>query len=269
MPGIAKTSQFLLSTATVMLGPTTDLLNLNPAAHSIGLVKNFQMSLDPAYTELTQGITNTVVMSVRTSEPIRASMEVYEYTLRNIAYASGLDASGAGYAPLTGLYLSTASITAAATAIVVPTDVTSTFTVGTYMFIQADADVNSDVVHIAKVTAVSYSSPNTTITFAGYPIPTGVTYPIGSRVGILKKVPLGQGILFQPDLSAKIVGVLPKNNEPFTILMPRVKLTKGLNVNFDSGNFTNMPFEITPYSQVSTDPFYAEFGPAAAILFPR
>ena len=269
MPGNAKTTQFLLSTATVMIGPQADLMNLNPAAHGIGLVKNFQMSMDPQYTELTQGITNAVVMSVRTSEPLQCSMEVYEYTLRNMAYASGLDASGVAYNSLTGLALSTAQITAAATAIVVAGDVTTTYTVGSYFFIQADADVNSDVVHLAKVSAVAFSSPNTTITFAGYAIPTGVTFPVGSRVGKVVKVPVAQGVLFQPELAAKVVGVLPKNNEPFTILMPKIKITRGLNVSFDSGSFTNLPFEFTPYSVASTDPSYAEFGPAAAILFPR
>ncbi len=265
MPGTAKTSQFLLSTATVMLGVQTDLFNLNPAAHSIGLAKNFQMSQDPSYTELQQGITNTTVMSVRTSEPLKASFEVYEYTIRNVGYASGLDASGVTYNPQAAIALSTASITAAAVAIVVSGDVTATIAVGDYIFIQNGTD---DLVHIAKVTATSFST-NTTITFTGYPIPAGVTFPIGSRVGEVKRIDLGTGVLFQPELAAKIVGVLPKTNEPFTILLPKVKVTKGLNLNFDSQNFTNMPFELTPYSQTPTDPFYAEFGSAAAILFPR
>lgn len=269
MPGLAKTDKFLLSTATVMIGAMADLHSLNPAAHSIGLVKNFQLSLDPEYTELTQGLTNSVVMSVRTNEPVRASMEVYEYTLRNLAYASGLDASGAAYDALSGVFLSTASITAAATAIVVAGDVTPDVTVGSYIFIQKDASENSDVVHIAKVSAASYSSPNTTITFTGYAIPTGVTFGIGSRVGLIKKVPIASGVLFQPEMAAKIVGILPKNNEPFTILFPKVKITNGLNVSFDSGQFTNMPFEFTPYSGVSTDPFYADYGAASAVLFPR
>lgn len=266
MPGTAKTSQFLLSTATVMLGPLADLHNLNPAAHSVGLAKNFQMSLDPQYTELTQGITNSVVMSVRTSEAIRASFEVYEYTLRNIAYAAGIDASGVSFDSSAGLALSTASITTAATSIVVTGDVTTTYPVGTYFFIQAGTD---DLVHIAKVSAVAFSSPNTTITFTGFAIPTGVTFPVGSRVGRVRKVDVGSGVLFQPELAAKIVGILPKNNEPFTILLPKVKVTRGLNVAFDSANFTNLPFELTPYSQTTTDPFYAEYGGASAILFPR
>lgn len=269
MPGLAKTDKFLLSTATVMIGAMTDLHNLNPAAHSIGLVKNFQLSMEPEYTELTQGLTNAVVMSVRTSEPVRASMEVYEYTLRNITYAAGLDASGTAYDTISGLALSTASISAAATAIVVAGDVTLTYPVGSFIFIQAGTGDNSDIVHIAKVSAVAYASPNTTITFTGYAIPTGVTFPVGSRVGKIVKTPLSSGVIFQPELCAKVVGTLPKNNEPFTILFPKIKITNGLNIAFDSGQFTNLPFEFTPYAGVSTDPFYSEYGAASAVLFPR
>jgi hypothetical protein len=269
MPGLAKTDKFLLSTATVMIGAMADLHSLNPAAHSIGLVKNFQLSLDPEYTELTQGLTNSVVMSVRTNEPVRASMEVYEYTLRNLAYASGLDGSGAAYDTLAGLALSTASITAAATAIVVTGDVTADYVAGTYAFLQGNTDSLSDQVHIVKVSSSAYSAPNTTINFVGYAIPTGVTFPVGTRVGLIKKIPLATGVLFQPELAAKVVGILPKNNEPFTILFPKVKITNGLNVSFDSGQFTNLPFEFTPYAGVSTDPFYSEYGAASAVLFPR
>lgn len=266
MPGTAKTTQFLLSTATVMLGPLADLHNLNPAQHSVGLAKNFTMALDPAYTELTQGITNSIVMSVRTSEAIRASFEVYEYTLRNIAYAAGIDASGVAFDSNTGLALTTAAVAAAATAVVVTGDVTTTYPVGSYFFIQAGTD---DQVHIAKVSAVAFTTPNTTITFTGFATPTGTNFPVGSRVGKVRKVEIGSGVLFQPELAAKIVGILPKNNEPFTILLPKVKVTRGLNIAFDSANFTNLPFELTPYAQATTDPFYTEYNGASAILFPR
>lgn len=266
MPGTAKTSQFLLSTATVMIGPLADLHNLNPAAHSVGLAKNFQMTFDPAYTELTQGITNNVVMSVRTAETIRASFEVYEYTLRNIAYAAGLDASGIGFDSASGLNLTTAPAAAAATTLTVSGDLTTTHPVGTYFFIQAGTD---DQVHIAKVSAVTFAASNTTLTFAGFPIPEGVTFPIGSRVGKVRKVEVGSGTLFQPELAAKIVGILPKNSEPFTILLPKVKVTRGMNIAFDAANFTNLPFELTPYAQTTSDPFYNEYAGASAILFPR
>lgn len=266
MPGTAKTSNFLLSTATVMIGPLADLHNLNPAAHSVGLAKNFQMAFDPTYTELTQGITNNVVMSVRTSEAIRASFEVYEYTLRNIGYAAGLDASGVTFNQSTGVFLTTTVANAAGTTVTVGSDVSAQFPVGTYFFLQAGTD---DQVHIAKVSAVAFATGVTTITFAGFAIPTGVTFPVGSRVGVVKKIEVGSGVLFQPELAAKVVGILPKNNEPFTILLPKVKVTRGLNVAFDSANFTNLPFELTPYSQTTSDPFYSEYGGASAILFPR
>lgn len=265
MPGLAQTSQFLLSTATVMLGPLAELNQLTPSKHSIGLVKNFQMTMDPQYTELTQGLSNTIVMSVRTADGLKASMEVYEYTLRNLSYAAGLDASGVGFDQITELYTTTG--VASDLSVEVGTDVTNEIETGDYIFIQAGTD---DVVHIAKVEDAVFAAASTTITFAtGYAMPVGVTFPAGSRIGKVKRTDISTGALAQPELACKVVGLLPKNNEPFTILFPKVKVTKGMNVAFQSDNFGNLPFELTPYNGVPTDPMYNDFGSAAGILFPR
>ena len=56
MAGFAVTNEFLLSTATVMIGATSALKSLEPGAHSIGLVKNFKLASDPKLIELTQGV---------------------------------------------------------------------------------------------------------------------------------------------------------------------------------------------------------------------
>jgi hypothetical protein len=94
MAGEAKTNNFMLGTATVMLGPMDDVFDLTPANHSIGLVKNFQLQSQPTFADLTQGIKNTQVYSVHTGNDVRASMEVYEFTAQNLSYALGLAATG-------------------------------------------------------------------------------------------------------------------------------------------------------------------------------
>jgi len=109
MAGEAKTNAFMLGSATVMLGPQADLFTLAPSTHSIGLVKNFTTSSEPQYTDLTQGVKNTIVYSVMTSNRIRAQMEVYEYTSKNIAYALGLNGSA-----LTAISASTTTTAATA-----------------------------------------------------------------------------------------------------------------------------------------------------------
>ncbi|WP_454287260.1 hypothetical protein [Rhizobium arsenicireducens] len=264
MAGAAKTKNFLLSTATVMVGPPADLHKLNPAEHSLGLVKNFQMTADPTYVELTQGVKNSVVMSVKNSDGVKCSMEVYEYTLRNMGYAAGLDASGVSFDSIETMWLASSAF--AANAIEVSTDISLLLATGDYIFMQNGLD---DKVHIAKVASVVFATAKTTITLAaGYEPAVTSLFPIGTRIGKVKRVDVGATDV-QPEFAAKIVGLLPKDNAPFTILLPKIKITKGLGVAFQTDNFGNLPFEFTPYSGVSTDPFYSEYAEACAVLFNR
>lgn len=265
MAGNANTTQFMLSSATLMIGPLADLHNLNTVAHSLGLVKNVQFTADPQYVELTQGIRNSVVMSVRNADGLKISGEVYEFTAENIAYGAGLDGSDAAYSVSQTTWASKTSITAAATAIVVVGDISALIAVGDYLFLQK---TESDYVHIVRCTAIAYSDPDTTITFTGWAIPTGMTFPVATRIGKVAKIEFG-ATTAQEAYAAKIVGLLPKDNTPFTIMLPKVKITRGLSISFATDNFTNMPFELTPYAMASDDAMYATYGDATAILFPR
>jgi hypothetical protein len=268
MAGSAKTKNFLLSTATVMVGPLADVNKLNPAQHSLGLVKNFSMTADPTYVELTQGIKNSVVMSVKNGDGLKCAMEIYEYTVRNLGYAAGLDASGVSFDQSNEIWLASAAYASAGKSIEVSTDVTGAgkLVVGDYIFLQNGMD---DKVHIAKVGAVAFATGKSTITLAaGYEPAAEVTFPIGTRIGKVKRIDVGATDV-QPEFAAKIVGLLPQDGAPFTIVLPRIKITKGLGVAFQTDNFGNLPFEFTPYSGVETDPLFAEYGTAAAVLFAR
>lgn len=266
MAGSAKTKNFLLSTATVMVGKPEDLHKLNPAEHSLGLVKNFQLTADPTYVELTQGIKNNVVMSVKNGDGLRASMEVYEYTLRNMGYAAGLDASGVSFDTINSMWIASAAYATPGKTIEVNSDITTDLSTGDYIFLQNGVD---DKVHIAKVATAVFATSKTTITLAaGYEPAATVAFPVGTRIGKVKRIDVGATDI-QPEFAAKIVGLLPIDNAPFTILLPKIKITRGLGVAFQTDNFGNLPFEFTPYSGVESDPFYSEFGNAAAILFNR
>lgn len=266
MAGSAKTKNFLLSTATVMVGKPEDLHRLNPAEHSLGLVKNFQMTADPTYVELTQGLKNSVVMSVKNADGVKCSMEIYEYTVRNLGYAAGLDASGVSFDQSTDIWLASAAYASATKTIEVNSDITAKLSAGDYIFLQNGVD---DKVHIAKVASAVVAATVTTITLAaGYEPAAAMAFPIGTRIGKVKRIDVGNTDV-QPEFAAKIVGLLPADNAPFTILLPKVKITKGLGVAFQTDNFGNLPFEFTPYSGVETDPFFAEYANACAILFAR
>lgn len=259
MAGEAKTNNFLLGAATVMIGPQADLFNLNPDVHSIGLVKNFALTQDPSYVELTQGVQNTIVDSALNGNATRATMEVYEATTKNLLYGLGLD--GSGIAAAGTVYTPTANIAPAAITLTIATDITSALAVGDWIQIaQGDSKV-----HIAKVTAIAFSSPNTTVTFTGFPIPAGVTFVAAStKVSKVKLVAVGSKEA-QPYLSAKVVGTL-SNGELMTILIPKLRVVNGFSLSFTTDNYGNLPFEFTPYSQTSSDPFYASFpNPEAAV----
>lgn len=250
MAGYAKTSQVLLSTATVMLGAQEDLLELNPARHSLGLVKNVTLTMDPEFRELTQGITNDVVMSVKVADGSRIAMEVYEYTMRNLAYAAGLDGSVTKYDTMTAVQ-TTASAPSGVTLdfAAPPTDIAT----GDFISIQGD----EDLVHIGKVLSVA---ANEVTLEADYAIPVGMTFPAATKVQKVHSIDIGAQTP-QANLAAKITGFIdPTRMQPVTILIPKCRITRGFNLNFTTDNYGNMPFEITPYAQTPSDPMYDEFG---------
>ena len=250
--GLAITNDFLLSTASVMIGAPEDLFDLNPAEHAIGLVKNVTLSAEPSYTELQQGVKGSTVFSVLTANPVKASMEVFEYTAKNLSYALGLDATGV--APFTA-ETTVGTIVAASPAVSVLPVVSATgFLAGNTILIQRDG---GDDFVIRKI--VSIASNNITV---DAPLPS---LAVGAKVSKVNAVDIGSKA-DQPFLAAKIAGKLA-NGEPIVILIPKLRITKGFNMAFTSDNYGNMPFEFTVYDLVSTDANFAYFGGAQARLF--
>lgn len=378
--GSAKTEKFNLGAATVMIGPKDQVLDLVPEKHSIGLVKNFTFSANDQYLDLTQGVKNTVVYSVKTGSEITASMEVYEYTSKNLAYALGLE----GYDLVEGasMTLSEAvdgAMSATQIKAKAPEGATADdIVVGDYVTLQGNKSSNEDMVFVGKVAAVTFNEATapeiattgtigdlikafnairegllttnlgklvvnagstekismskkfaTAFGFTGTEsgdmvvmpdngpvtgstsisrnnklstiglntnnteleididdeevasiaikttpsadtsasfdvtftkaIPAGFHFIAGDRVHKANLIPVGAGES-QPTLAAKVVGILPENNMPITIIMPKIRITNGFNVAFQTDQYGNMPFEFTPFEQVPSDPLYAEYG---------
>lgn len=247
-----------------MIGPQADLFSLNPAEHSIGLVKNFQITSEPNYLELTQGVKNNIVYSVMTSNPVKATMEVYEYTSKNLSYGLGLD--GSSLQAKTAATLKTA-ITGDGiiddVVINAATDNSAQFPAGSYITLQKGG---TDVVHVSRVVSATYAAgtSDTTIVIE-HPIPTGMNFGAGDKVTSNNVVDVGSKAE-QPYLSAKIIGILPDGNKPFAILMPKLRISRGFTLAFQTDNFGNLPFEFTPYELVATDPFYGDFDGVAKLV---
>lgn len=257
MAGEARTSEFLLSTATLMVGPCDKVMELTPADHGLGLIKNVQVGTDMSMTELTQGLQNTVVASVTTSVQSRVSAEVYEYSAKNLAYGAGLDASGASaFAPITTSYALASAISSGGTTVALATGQGADFNVGDFVVLQ-DTLV-PDRLHVGKVLSKSID----TLTLAtAYAMPAGTAFAVATTV-VYRVQAIKVGALdSNPYFGAKLVGILPNSSEPITVIFPKIRITKGINLAFQSDNWSNMPFEFVPYNLVSADPFYADFGP--------
>jgi hypothetical protein len=250
MAGEAKTSAFMLGTATVMLGAQSDLFDLNPEDHSIGLVKNFRVTAEPSYTDLSQGVRNQIVYSVMTQNIVRAAMEAYEYTASNLAYALGLEGSNFAAQTVT----TTLTAAAIATDVALTVDDETGFAVGNWVLIQDGAD---DQVYTRKLTAVAA----TTLTFAE-PLPKPLA--IGATVRKASMIDVGTKAE-QPFLSAKVIGTIADGTE-VALLCPKIRITNGFSVGFTTENFDNLPFEFSFYDLLASDPFFASMGNSQAKL---
>jgi hypothetical protein len=250
MAGEAKTGDFMLSTATVMVGPLAKLMDLNPTEHSIGLVKNFQISSEPAYTELTQGVKNSLVASVLTSNVVRASMEAYEFTSKNLNFGLGLDGSGVVEQTASGTVDGAITGDGIIVALDVQTGEGASFTAGDYITIDINGDDN---VVVRKVLSVATDTLTLTNAFA-----TGQNIPDAAPVTKVNKIAVGSKEE-QPYMASKVVGKLA-NGEQIVLLLPKLRIVRGFNLAFSSDDFGNLPFEFTIYDQIAADPFYTEFG---------
>lgn len=254
--GTALTDNFMLGTASVMVGPQDQLYDLNPTDHGLGLVKNFTITSAPTYTTLTQGVKNTNVASVMTANAVSATMEAYEYTSKNIATGLGLENSG--FEPIT---TSTTVSTATTGTPMAPDDEIAV--VSATGIIAGDnimINLGNDNVIIRKVASVA---TNTLTVVPGIE----VVIPIGAVVSEVNMVPIGS-LEDQPYLSAKVVGQL-QNGQVVVLLIPKLRISAGFTLGFVTSDFSNMPFEFTLFNQVPTDPFYTDFGTDQAHLYSK
>lgn len=255
MAGEAKTTEFLLSTATVMIGPQSKVMELNPTDHGIGLVKNIQVTADLGFTELSQGVNAQVVSSVNTSNNTKISGEIYEFSARNLAYGAGLDGSVTAYDPLTSSFTLASAVTTGGATLPLSVGSGASFAAGDYVVIQDT--VNTDRLHVGKVQSIATD----TLTLAsGYTMPTPMAFAVATTIVYkVRRIAVG-AVSTQPTFGAKLVGIMPEGGAPVTLIFPKIKITKGISLAFQQDNYSNMPFEFTPYSLVAADPYFADFG---------
>lgn len=257
MAGEARTQAFSIGTATVMLGPLADMWKLNPEDHSIGLVKDFSVSSEPTYTELRQGVKNALVYSILTQNEVRASCSVYEYTPKNLRYSLGVT-PGTFERFNTKLSADVAADAVSITIVATGGDASAAKTfvegkgvvAGAYIFIH-DKGGNRDNIHLAKVKTVTGAANAATLTLeAANAVPSA--FKAGAEVGVIDKFEAGVKTE-QEFYSMKVVGILPEGSQPIVLLVPKIRIIRGFNVNFSTDDFQSMPWEFSAFEPVTGD----------------
>jgi len=243
----AKTNKFILSEAAVMLGPQADLYNMNIATHGIGLTKNLQFQEETTFTDLTQGSTNQIVSTTKTGSNVTVGFEVYEYTAANMAYAMGLN--GAGLSTQTVASTMASALTGTGSEVAFPLTSATGFAQGDYIA----ADTGSGEVIIRKIVSIATN----TIT-VDKPLAVGQDLASGAKVYVTNFVQAGG---FDPStfMAMKLLTRTTSGDE-IAVYIPKVRVTKGLNLSATSSDYSNLPFEVQAFALVSTDSFFSEFG---------
>lgn len=257
MYGLANTNRFMLGAATLLIGPQADLFNLTRATHSVGLIKNFALTAEPTYTDLSQGVKNTVVYSVMTGHTARAAAELYEFTTKNIAYVAQLN--GAALTPATNIETTlSAAVTGSTGSPAATFSVTSAtgLAINDWVLIQDPTTPDDAVIRKITTIATNTITPNPNIQRN---LANGSTVRRVNFTEVASKVE-------QPFFSAMVHGILA-NGDEISIALPKVRITNGLNLSFQTNDYGNMPIELGIYDLVPTDPHFAQFGytPAAIV----
>lgn len=255
MYGLANTNRFMLGAATLLLGPQADLFNLTRADHSVGLIKNFALTAEPSFTELTQGVRNTVVFSVMTGHAVRGSAELYEFTAKNLAYTAQMN--GAQFVADTNIETTTSAAIDGTTTPVTSVAVVSATGLAVDDWILIQNPANPDDAVPRKITAIA--SNNLTVAPA-----IERQFASGAVVRRMNFIEVG-GKEETPFYSALVHGVLADGSE-ITVALPKVRVTNGLNLAFQTNDYGNMPIELGVYDLVATDPNYAVFGSVPAAI---
>lgn len=255
MAAAAKTNQFMIGEATMMVGAMADVFNLMPDKHGLGLTKNLALKIETGSVDLTQGIAQTPIFSIQNQYNPMASCEVYEYTARNLAYGLGFDASGSTYDALTapGPFLLSAPSAAASTTVTLEAGAGAGFSAGDWVIMQQA----EDYIFVAKV--ASKATDTLTLDRA---VPAGLTYATATtRVFRARAL---SGIGGQNNfVSVKAAVIMPKDKRPVPILFPKVRITRGFDLSTGATDFSNLPFEFQPFALTPEDALYTSFEPGA------
>lgn len=251
-----RSNSFMLSSATIMMAPafTTPVFELQPALHSLGMARDVSIKVDSSLIELKNGIAQTTVDARRTGVSASISATLFEMTAANIQRSMAL---ASATSPQVKRGVLTAAAAAAAVSLSinsnpVPGDTNSAITAvgdipsGSTILIQR-INGEQDYVFPTTSTGVATGTGPYTIPIAGTSaIPTGMSFAAGANVWILTPIAIANSTA--DDLfGVKITGTLSNYDRPVTALFPKVRVSKGFQLQFTETDYGSMPLELTPF----------------------
>lgn len=255
----AKTDAFILNEATIMLGPLGLALDLTEEEHSIGLFKDLQVQNSRSYTDLKQGVRQDIIQSVLTADDWSFTSQGAEFSPRQLAYYLGQDGSKFTTEKTSTTTLS-APVAEAASQITVASG--TGFAVGNYINISQAGDNNGLIFKIEAITANSITLDRPTV--AAF-VQGAVVY----KLNALRSA--SESCTGSNYYSCKIVSQTV-GCEPIIIVLPKIQITSGLNLNFGASDFMMTPLEFKTLASLPTDAsyeLYAEHGNSEFIHFSR
>ena len=253
MAASVKNNAFLLGEATLMIAPYADatpVFELTPDVHSVGMVRNVTLNQEADEIELRKGIQQHLVDSKKSNVRTTLSAEVFEFSAQNIFYSLSM---GSQAVAVKRGKLKTAVNGAQATIVVntdpLPGEPTSGISAagdipnGATILLQIPGAQNDYVLPVRVTAATTVATSDYTVTAA---VPAGMNFPAGTKVWVVNEVGIAD-TAEQEFFKVKVVGTLSNNEKPLTLVLPKVKIKRGFQIQFDEGNYTSMPFEFSPY----------------------
>lgn len=265
-------SAFSLSSATIMLGKAfvDDVFSLTPAAHSVGMVSETNITLDSSLNSLLNGVAQSEVDSKRTNVQSMITGNVFEMTAQNFMRAHAM--SGAATAVKRGR-LGTALVGGATSVSIasdpIPGEASSAITnlsdipSGSTILIQRPGGEDDYVFPTKTNAAATGTGPFVLPLGADHAIPAGMSFPVGSYVWVVPPVPVGD--IDADDLfCVKITGVLSQFKRPLTYIAPKVRIVKGFGISYNETQYASMAWELKPQlmsvGEAASMPRLAEIG---------
>ena len=257
-----RSSSFMLSSATIMMAPafTTSVFELQPSLHSLGMSRDVAVKVDSSLIELKNGIAQTTVDARRTGVSASISATLYEMTAANMQRALAL-ASATAPVVKRGVLSSAAAAAAVSISVnsdPVPGDSNTAITAvgdipsGSTILIQR-INGEQDYVFPTTSTGVATGTGPYSIPIASTSaIPSGMSFAAGSHVWILSPISIASSTA--DDLfGVKITGTLSNYDRPVTVLFPKVRISKGFQLQYTETDYGSMPLEMTPFIMSSSE----------------